>query len=521
MEKQLPKNWVETSPLEISKIIRGVSYGKSDAFQSEFDNSCLILRGGNIQDGEIVDGKDNVYVPLDLIKKDQFIQKHDVIIVGSTGSKNLIGKAATSLFDSNKISFGAFLMNIRAYEPINKRYFSYYFQTNYYREAIRNLAGGVNINNIRKEYIENLYFPLPPLAEQNRIVAKLDVLFAQLETIKTSMAKVPLLLKDFRQQVLTQAVTGKLTEEWRKGKELESGLSTILQNRNKYYESLVKENKKYGLKVPKKLDYSEYEEFELSDSYKLPEYWKKSNLKNIADLITDGEHATPKRTEDGYYLLSARNVQNGFISLNNVDYVPKEEYDRIKKRCNPEHKDILISCSGTVGRVSIVPENLEFVMVRSAALVKFQSNTEISKFIEYTLRSDFGQSQILKLQKSTAQANLFLAPIGKIVVPIPSIIEQQEIVSRVESLFAKADAIEKQYETLKAKIDSLPQAILHKAFKGELTEQLDSDGDARELLREIEALKASAGKSKSKKTEVKRTKTFSSKNEILGMVAEK
>ena len=69
-------------------------------------------------------------------------------------------------------------------------------------------------------------------------------------------------------------------------------------------------------------------------------------------------------------------------------------------------------------------------------------------------------------------------------------------------MFAKADAIEKQYEILKAKIESLPQAILHKAFKGELTEQLDSDGDARELLREIEGLKAMSGKL-SKKQKVK------------------
>ena len=76
--------------------------------------------------------------------------------------------------------------------------------------------------------------------------------------------------------------------------------------------------------------------------------------------------------------------------------------------------------------------------------------------------------------------------------------EQQEIVSRVESLFAKADAIEKQYETLKVKIDSLPQAILHKAFKGELTEQLDTDGDARELLKQIQELKEINIKSKKK-----------------------
>ena len=115
MEKELPKNWVKTSPKEIANIIRGVSYGKNDASQENFDGSCLILRGGNIQDGKIVEGKDNVFVDLKLIKKEQFIQKGDVVIVGSTGSKQLIGKAATVLESSSNISFGAFLMNIRAY----------------------------------------------------------------------------------------------------------------------------------------------------------------------------------------------------------------------------------------------------------------------------------------------------------------------------------------------------------------------------------------------------------------------
>lgn len=100
--------------------------------------------------------------------------------------------------------------------------------------------------------------------------------------------------------------------------------------------------------------------------------------------------------------------------------------------------------------------------------------------------------------KSTSQPAYGIKKMREQIIPFPIIKEQQEIVSRVESLFAKADAIEKQYQTLKAKIESLPQAILHKAFKGELTEQLDSDGDARELLREIQVLKSQNMKSKKK-----------------------
>src|SRR5690606_29317672 len=87
------------------------------------------------------------------------------------------------------------------------------------------------------------------------------------------------------------------------------------------------------------------------------------------------------------------------------------------------------------------------------------------------------------------QGNVGVTNLAKIALEIPSVQEQQEIVHRVENLFAKADTIESRYQTLKAKIESLPQAILHKAFKGELVPQLPTDGDAKDLLSEIMALK--------------------------------
>ena len=474
MEKQLPKNWVETSPLQISKIIRGVSYGKTDAFQVEFDNSCLILRGGNIQDGEIVDGKDNVYVPLDLIKKEQFIQEHDVVIVGSTGSKNLIGKAATSLYNSDKISFGAFLMNIRASEPINKRYFSYYFQTNYYREAIRNLAGGVNINNIRKEYIENLYFPLPPLAEQNRIVVKLDTLFAQLETIKASMAKIPVLLKEFRQQVLTQAVTGKLTEEWRKKKKLGK--------------------------------------------------WENISSSKLFEFVTSGSRGWAQ-----YYDQSGKQL---FVRITNMNYgtsmldLNKDKLQFLKlpdssegKRTLLKARDILISITADIGMISLIPENFPYeAYVNQHVCLARPVKTINEQFLVNYLMSEKGFGQLKDRKKGATKAGLNLSDIKDLNIEIPTIEEQQEIVSRVESLFAKADAIEQQYLSVKEKIDNLPQALLHKAFKGELTKQLESDGDARELLQQIQELKNSTVQPK--KATSKKVKKYPENETVLGMVAE-
>lgn len=505
MEKQLPKNWVETSPKEISKLLRGVSYGKTDAYQEEFENSCLILRGGNIQDGKIVEGNDNVYVDLSLIKEDQLLQEADVVIVGSTGSKQLIGKAATSLESFENVSFGAFLMAIRANENLNKWYFSYYFQTDFYRESIRNLAGGVNINNIRKEYIENLYFPLPPLAEQNRIVEKLDALFAQLETIKTSMAKVPLLLKDFRQQVLTQAVTGKLTEEWRKGEELESSeelIQSIIERRVKSFELKCKLAKEKGERKPTKILLDKLPEIE-PINIELPSNWFQTNV-HFLSFVTKlagfeyTEHFDLKE-EGEIPVVRAQNVQMGRFDDKNRLYMSKKTSDFLVRSQLHGREILMVFIGAGTGNVCMAPKNERWHLAPNVAKIDVDGiNTE---YLYLYLQSPLGVENVLSRVKATAQPSLSMETIREIIALVPPLKEQQEIVSRVESLFAKAEAIEKQYESLKAKIESLPQAILHKAFKGELTEQLDSDGDARELLREIEGLKAVSGKTlKSKKT---------------------
>jgi len=191
-------------------------------------------------------------------------------------------------------------------------------------------------------------------------------------------------------------------------------------------------------------------------------------LGSIATKITDGEHITPRRTSSGFLLLSARNIQNGYLALDNVDYVPKDEYTRIIKRCNPEPGDILISCSGTIGRVCRVPNDLKFVMVRSVALVKLDWSTNSAKFYEYLFQSPILQRHIEKSKKATAQANLFLGPIKNLDVIVCSLEEQEQIVSELESKLTVCDKIEETISQSLQQAETLRQSILKKAFEGKL-----------------------------------------------------
>lgn len=151
--------------------VRGISYNPTDLRDFLDDNCVPLLRATNIQDGNI--NLDNVlYISKHKVSKKQFLKKGDILICTSSGSKELVGKAAYIEQDV-LMTFGAFCKVVRPKTNCQK-YIGHYFQSPYYRMHISYLSSGANINNIKNEHIDNLEIPLPPLDEQRRIAAVLD-----------------------------------------------------------------------------------------------------------------------------------------------------------------------------------------------------------------------------------------------------------------------------------------------------------------------------------------------------------
>jgi len=363
----------------------------------------------------------------------------------------------------------------------------------------QNAQHAVNQSSLNQKKLSSFELFLPPLVEQKVIADKLDSLLAQVEMTKARLDRIPDILKRFRQSVLAAAVSGRLTEEWRKQN------STIGHS----FEEIHSEKQKLiELKSVKKDLVAQKAE----PIFTVPKSWLFLRLKSLAIKITDGEHKTPKRESSGRYLLSARNVRDGYISTENVDYVGEEEFTKLRKRCDPDKGDVLISCSGSVGRISLVDQDDKYVMVRSAALIRVANKYIDSKFLMYVLQSPMLQKNIEESSKSTAQSNLFLGPIKELSVPLPSCEEQTEIVRRVEELFAFADAVEQKAQAATERVNKLTQSILAKAFRGELTadwraanpDLISGENSAEALLEKIkserEALKPK------KKTRAKKVK---------------
>lgn len=290
---------------------------------------------------------------------------------------------------------------------------------------------------------KTLDFPLPPLPEQERIVAKLDKLFTQHEKIKKALDRIPELLKAFRQQVLTQAVTGKLTEQWREGKELEE--------------------------------------------------WKKTFIKDIATKLGSG--STPRGGSETYLpegipLVRSMNIVFGGIKSDGLAFINEIQATALKN-VEIQFEDVLLNITGaSIGRLCLANETVTGGRVNQHVfIIRPKREIVLPQYLESYLRSDLVQRFIDEIKYGAGMEAISKTQIENLQINIPHLQEQHEIVGRVESLFAKADAIEARYQKLKEKVDSLPQAILHKAFKGEIIPQLPTDGDAKELLKEILALK--------------------------------
>ena len=179
---EIPDSWEWVRLGLLVQVISGVSYSKGDITES----GIRILRGGNLNgNAELTFYDDDVFISPNYYDNDNEIQCGDIVIVASTGSSKVIGRPAIATHDMSGVQIGAFLRIVRAHEREFSKWIATLFCSNYYRTHIRKMSKGTNIKNLKAEYITGFAIPLPPLAEQKRIVAKIEELRAVIKSLTT------------------------------------------------------------------------------------------------------------------------------------------------------------------------------------------------------------------------------------------------------------------------------------------------------------------------------------------------
>ena len=482
---KIPDNWVWTRLGGVIDIFRGLSYTKND----EVGDGYLVLRGNNLTDNGLA-FLENVYVNEKVAEKGIKVKKDDIVLVASTGSSKVIGRACVAKEDYEKTTIGAFLLLCRPKENIAKNWVHYIFKTLRYRLYISEQAKGTNIKNIKNEYLENFYFPLPPLNEQKRIVEKLDFLFDKIKKAKEIIEEIKIDIENRKISILDRAYKGILSSKWRnenKTSDVKELLKTINDEKIKKWEEECLQAEKEGKKKPKKPTITEIEDMIVpvdEQPYKLPDNWVWVRLGDIIDNIKYGYTASSQENGE-VKLLRITDIQNDEVNWNTVPYckISEEEFETYQLKV----RDILIArTGGTIGKTFLIreiPKNLKSVY--ASYLIKFYPNKNIS---EIYLKNYFSTDLYWKLLKmksrGTGQPNVNSPSLQALLVPLPPLEEQQEIVRILDEVLENENKVKELLE-LEERIDVLEKSILNKAFKGELGTQNSSDEPAIELLKEI------------------------------------
>ncbi len=417
----------------------------------------------------------------------------------------------------NEISTNQGFKSFVPYDGVDSQYLYYYLKS--IKHLAESLATGTTFKELSGKVAKTLPFPLAPLAEQKRIVDKLDEVLAQVDTIKARLDGIPDLLKRFRQSVLASAVSGKLTEEWREsnfdGESAQRLKAKLSVSRFDFWKQEQLEKFKSKGKLPKSDKWKEkYKPVIFVKSPELgtiPESWEWSSLEELSIVISDGDHNPPKKTSEGVRHLTVKNVNNGEISFEGCAYVSESGYAQTKLRYEAKTNDILLTCIGTVGRVAIVGEDTNFSTDRNLAYIRLYDALDV-KYMKFLLMSPMMQRFMSGGKVGNAQSALYLKVIRALPTPLAPLEEQKEIVRLVDQYFTFADTIEAQVKKAQARVDNLTQSILAKAFRGELVAQDPNDEPADKLLERIaEARKEAEALAKAaKKAEAARKKAAKS-----------
>lgn len=476
--ENLPKNWVQTEFKELISFVIGGDWGKDLEFEFDVESEVVLcVRGSEIKNWEKDKGSTSSLrkVKISSLEKRALIEGDILIEISGGGPDQPVGR--TVFIDEEALNVNSeykkvctnFLRMVRLYDNLDKKFIKNYLDSFYLSgEVLKYQGGSNNLRNLKFKEFETIQIPLPPLAEQQRIVAKLDGLFGHLDSLKQRLELIPTLLKQFRQSVLTQAVTGKLTEEWRGSK------SVVIDS-----------------------------PITIGDEFQeKPKNWIWCNLIDIAKL--ESGH-TPRKSKEEYWI----NGDVPWISLQDIRAAHGTIITDTKYKPNMvgiNNSSARLLPKGTVCFSRDISVGYTTIMGKEMATTQHFANwicreKLFNKYLLYAFIS--AKDFLIASGRGTTVKTIYMPALKQFRLLLPPIEEQTEIINSIENLFAKADKIEVQFKQLKEKIDSLPQAILAKAFKGELVEQLPTDGDAKDLLKEIAALRASLEKEKKSKKKQK------------------
>lgn len=319
------------------------------------------------------------------------------------------------------------LIVLKTNQCLQPQYLKYIFD--YFEEE----GTGSSIPQLTVPSIKKKNIPLPPVIEQQRIVEQIERLFAKLDEAKEKAQESIEGFQDRVDSILYKAFNGELSSAWR----IENGV-------NPHRDSVV--------------------------------------FRDILD-VRDGTHDSPQYYDEGYPLVTSKNLKNGCITDKDIKFIGKEDFDQINQRSKVDIGDVLFAMIGTIGNPVVIEDEPNYA-IKNVALFKNKGKVN-PYFIKYYLESREVRDKMQKEAKGTTQKFVSLGYLRDFPISIPSDLEQEYIVKKLDALLGKEYQAKSIIDDVNEQIDMIKKSILAKAFRGELGTNIPEEESAIELLKTI------------------------------------
>ena len=432
----IPDSWLWVRIGDCVSDRTGLSY-KKEFLQESSEKMIRVLRGGNIGDTKYFIKPDDIFISSKYVKSDLFLKRNTLITPAVTSLEH-IGKMGRIEADYDNIVVGGFVLMLSPHYSLDEfaQYLLYCFSSNYVRtccKGIVNKSGQAFYNLSRKKLLQ-VVIPLPPLAEQHRIVAKIKELLPLVDRYEQAWTKLEdfnrRFPEDLKKTILQQAIQGKLVEQ----RPEEGTAQELYEQIQTEKRRLIKEGK---IKKEKPLPEIAEEE----KPFEIPEGWMWVRLGEICKSISDGDHQPPPQVPEGVPFLVISNVSAGRIDFSSTRYVPQDYFNALSNDRIAQKGDILFTVTGSYGIPIKIESDEKFCFQRHIALLKLMLDWD---YIFYILKSPTIKSQCDAVATGTAQKTVGLKALRNLLIPLPPPAEQKRIVERLEELLAMCERLKQK-----------------------------------------------------------------------------
>ena len=384
---------------DLIEQVRGVSYKPEDVYDELDENSITLLRANNIKDGQL-NFDDVIYVDRRRVRDNQLLRAGDILICASSGSKELVGKAAYVQKDL-VMTFGAFCKVVRP-QKIRSDYLGHFFNSPNYRQRISDSSAGANINNIRNGHIDELEILFPTMDRQEFIAVVLDKLCGLISLRKQQLAK------------LDELVKARFVEMF-------------------------------------------------GDPVLNPKRWPNYQLKKYIKFLTSGSRGWAQYfTDQGEYFITIKNVKNCCITLDDVQHIIPPNNSETK-RTKLETGDLLISITADLGRTGVVSDEIAkhgAYINQHLTCIRLDRTFLYPLYVAYYLESEAGKMQFQAKNQNGVKAGLNFNAINSLKILVPPLDLQEKFVTFCEKMEKQRLTI---YRSLD-KIEILKKSLMQEYF---------------------------------------------------------